>query len=63
MAVIANRRSVMTFFSDPECPHSHRCRIVLSQRHILARPQTVFSNPDKSLVDANRKYVTRKERF
>ncbi len=34
MAVIANRRSVMTFFSDPECPHSHRCRIVLSQKGV-----------------------------
>ena len=32
MALIANRRSVMTLFSDPSCVQSHRTRIVLSEK-------------------------------
>ena len=34
MAVIASRRSVMTLFSRPTCPHSHRTRIVLAEKSI-----------------------------
>lgn len=34
MAVIANRRSVMTLFSKPTCIHSHRARIVLNEKSI-----------------------------
>lgn len=34
MAVIANRRSVMTLFSKPTCPHSHRVRLVLGEKSI-----------------------------
>jgi RNA polymerase-associated protein len=34
MAVAANRRSVMTLFSDPTCPHCHRVRIVLAEKGI-----------------------------
>jgi len=34
MAVIANRRSVMTLFSKPTCIHSHRTRIVLAEKNI-----------------------------
>jgi len=34
MALIANRRSVMTLFSDPTCPHSHRVRLVLAEKSI-----------------------------
>jgi RNA polymerase-associated protein len=34
MAVIANRRSVMTLFSKPTCIHSHRTRLVLSEKNI-----------------------------
>lgn len=34
MALIANRRSVMTLFSRPTCPHSHRVRIVLAEKSI-----------------------------
>ncbi|MEM7083521.1 MAG: glutathione S-transferase N-terminal domain-containing protein, partial [Pseudomonadota bacterium] len=34
MAIIANRRSVMTLFSKPTCPHSHRVRIVLAEKSI-----------------------------
>ena len=36
MALIANRRSVMTLFSDPACIQSHRTRIVLSEKDITA---------------------------
>ena len=34
MAVIANRRSVMTLFSKPTCIHSHRTRLVLTEKNI-----------------------------
>jgi len=34
MAVAANRRSVMTLFSDPACPYCHRVRIVLAEKDI-----------------------------
>ena len=34
MALIANRRSVMTLFSHPTCPHSHRVRFALSEKGI-----------------------------
>ncbi len=34
MAVIANRRSVMTLYSKPTCIHSHRTRLVLAEKNI-----------------------------
>ena len=34
MAVIANRRSVMTLFSKSTCIHSHRARLVLAEKNI-----------------------------
>jgi RNA polymerase-associated protein len=34
MALVANRRSVMTVFSSPFCIESHRCRIVLAEKDI-----------------------------
>ena len=34
MAVIANRRSVMTLFSEPTDPWSHRTRLVLAEKGI-----------------------------
>ena len=34
MAVIANRRSVMTLFSNSTCIHSHRTRLVLGEKNI-----------------------------
>lgn len=34
MAVAANRRPVMTLFSDPACPYCHRVRIVLAEKGI-----------------------------
>ena len=32
MALVANRRSVMTLFSSASCPESHRVRVVLAGR-------------------------------
>lgn len=34
MALVANRRSVMTLFSKSVCVHSHRARIVLAEKSI-----------------------------
>jgi len=34
MAVIANRRSIMTLFSKSTCIHSHRTRMVLAEKNI-----------------------------
>jgi RNA polymerase-associated protein len=34
MAVIANRRSVMTLYSKPTCIHSHRTRLVLAEKSV-----------------------------
>ncbi len=36
MALVANRRSVMTLFSDPADPDSHRVRIVLAEKDVTA---------------------------
>lgn len=36
MASVANRRSLMTLFSRPECPHSHRVRLVLAEKGITS---------------------------
>ena len=35
MATIANRRPVMTLYSEPDCPQSHRTRIVLAEKDIV----------------------------
>ncbi len=34
MATVTNRRSLMTLFSGPECPKSHRVRLVLAEKGI-----------------------------
>ena len=44
MAVIANRRSVMTLFSNASCPQSHRVRIVLAEKGITVEIANV--DPD-----------------
>lgn len=36
MAVSAGRKPVMTFYSDNNCPYSHRARIVLAEKNITA---------------------------
>jgi RNA polymerase-associated protein len=54
MAVIANRRSVMTLFSDATCAQSHRVRMVLAEKGITV--DIVNSDPDdrpEDLIDLN----------
>lgn len=54
MAVIANRRSVMTLFSKPTCIHSHRTRLVLAEKNINIEIANV-DGPDlpEDLLDLN----------
>lgn len=54
MAVIANRRSVMTLFSRPTDIHSHRTRLVLAEKNINIEISTVMG-PDlpEDLMDLN----------
>ena len=54
MAVIANRRSVMTLFSNTACPQSHRVRMVLAEKGITV--EIVNIDPDnlpEDLIDLN----------
>ncbi|MGD2075074.1 MAG: glutathione S-transferase N-terminal domain-containing protein [Gammaproteobacteria bacterium] len=54
MAVIANRRSVMTLFSDSACAQSHRVRMVLAEKGITV--EIVNVDPDnlpEDLIDLN----------
>jgi len=54
MAVIANRRSVMTLFSDASSPQSHRVRMVLAEKGITV--EIVNIDPDnlpEDLIDLN----------
>lgn len=43
MAIVANRRSVMTLYSEPACPLSHRTRIVLAEKDIAVEVLDVDS--------------------
>lgn len=54
MAVVANRRSVMTLFSRPTDIHSHRTRVVLAEKNIAIEIANV-SGPDlpEDLMDLN----------
>ena len=54
MAVIANRRSVMTLFSKPTCIHSHRTRLVLAEKNINIEIAEI-DGPDlpEDLMDLN----------
>ncbi len=54
MAVIANRRSVMTLFSRPTDIHSHRTRLVLAEKNINIEIANV-SGPElpEDLMDLN----------
>ncbi len=54
MAVIANRRSVMTLYSNATCPQSHRVRIVLAEKGMTV--EIVNIDPDnlpEDLIDLN----------
>ena len=54
MAVVANRRSVMTLFSRPTDIHSHRTRLVLAEKNINIEISNVLG-PDlpEDLMDLN----------
>ncbi len=54
MAVVANRRSVMTLFSRPTDIHSHRTRLVLAEKNINIEITSVLG-PDlpEDLMDLN----------
>ncbi len=54
MAVIANRRSVMTLFSKPTCIHSHRTRLVLGEKNVNIEIASI-DGPDlpEDLMDLN----------
>jgi len=54
MAVIANRRSVMTLFSRPTDIHSHRTRLVLAEKNINIEIANVVGNDlPEDLMDLN----------
>lgn len=54
MALIANRRSVMTLFSSPTCPYSHRARIVLAEKGINFEVVDVVADKlPEDLLDLN----------
>ena len=54
MAVIANRRSGMTLFSDATCPRSHRVRMVLAEKGITVEIVNIEpGNLPEDLIDLN----------
>jgi len=54
MALVANRRSVMTLFSSASCPESHRVRVVLAEKGITVEILNVdSSNKPEDLIDLN----------
>ena len=54
MAVVSNKRSVMTLYSDALSPYSHRVRVVLAEKNITVEIQDVdpLNIPD-DLMDLN----------
>ncbi len=54
MAVVANKRSVMTLFSSPNCVNSHRARFVLAEKGISFDIHSVAPGEfPEDLVDLN----------
>lgn len=55
MAVVANRRSVMTLFSRPTCAQSHRVRLVLAEKGItnMDMVEVKPDEPSEDLLDLN----------
>ncbi len=52
MATMATRRPAMTLYSKPECPLSHRVRIVLAEKNIGTDVIDVdMNNPPEDLID------------
>ena len=54
MAASSSRRSVMTLFSDPRCPDSHRVRMVLAEKGITVDIlDTDPSDPGEDMLEYN----------
>jgi RNA polymerase-associated protein len=54
MALVANRRSVMSLFSTAGCPQSHRVRMVLAEKGITVEILDVDpANKPEDLIDLN----------
>lgn len=54
MTVQANRRAIMTMFSDPECIHSHKVRVVLAEKGIQVEIESCDpDNTPEDLVQIN----------
>ncbi len=54
MAVVANKRSVMTLYSNKLCPYSHRVRIVLAEKGVTVDILDVnLSDKPEDLLDLN----------
>ena len=54
MAAIANKRSVMTLFTRPNCPHSHRVRLVLAEKGInFDTVEVIGGDIPEDLIDLN----------
>ena len=54
MAAIANKRSVMTLFTRPNCPHSHRVRLVLAEKGInFDTVEVIGGEIPEDLIDLN----------
>ncbi len=54
MAVVANKRSVMTMYSDPSSPYSHRVRLVLAEKNITVEIKDVDPlNISEDIMDLN----------
>lgn len=54
MALVANRRSVMSLFSAPTCPQSHRVRVVLAEKGTTVEIVDVDKNSKpEDLLDLN----------
>jgi RNA polymerase-associated protein len=49
----ASRRSVMTLFSGPTCPDSHRIRFMLAEKSITPEIVWVSTEPPEDLLDLN----------
>lgn len=54
MSLVTNRRSVMTLFSAPDCPDSHRTRIVLAEKDVTADVINIDpTHSPEDLIDLN----------
>ena len=54
MAVVSNKRSVMTLYSDPLSPYSHRVRVVLAEKNITVEIIDVDPlNLSEDIMDLN----------